>query len=69
MSRMVGIHKESECRMFLRDPRSAHESSKSIHLIFPRGIVTEQSRECSSAAAKKKQEAQKTQRHLDMVVD
>lgn len=39
--------------MLQRDPRSVSESTKSIHLILPRGIVTEQRRgEHSDQAAK-----------------
>lgn len=39
--------------MLQRDPRSVSESTKSIHLILPRGIVTEQRRgEHSEEAAK-----------------
>lgn len=39
--------------MLQRDPRSVSESTKSIRLILPRGIVTEQRRgEHSEEAAK-----------------
>lgn len=54
--------------MLQRDPRSVSESTKSIHLILPRGIVTEQRRGGAQRGSSKNRHL-KSRSSLDVVVD